>query len=110
MLLLRYYDWSIFGFTVDLHLISYLYVIVRVKLPNHGSKKTNEKGLKTLSFNDKDKIKGKVNSTRIDFLVEEQYLSGDVGRIFVEPRKFLGVFISCILFCSTVCDFGEVVI
>ncbi|RXI04493.1 hypothetical protein DVH24_038767 [Malus domestica] len=32
-------------------------------------RKTNEKGLKTLSFNDKDKIKGKVNSTRIDFLV-----------------------------------------
>ncbi|RXI03649.1 hypothetical protein DVH24_004301 [Malus domestica] len=68
-------------------------------------KKTNEKGLKTLSFNDKDKIKGKVNSTRIEFLVEEQYLSGDVGRIFAEPRKFLGVFISCILFCSTECDF-----
>ncbi|RXH97388.1 hypothetical protein DVH24_007734 [Malus domestica] len=32
-------------------------------------RKTNKKGLKTLSFNDKDKIKGKVNSTRIDFLV-----------------------------------------
>ncbi|RXH68029.1 hypothetical protein DVH24_028176 [Malus domestica] len=32
-------------------------------------RKTNENGLKTLSFNDKDKIKGKVNSTRIDFLV-----------------------------------------
>ena len=32
-------------------------------------RKTNEKSLKTLSFNDKDKIKGKVNSTRIDFLV-----------------------------------------
>ncbi|CAN6717961.1 unnamed protein product [Malus baccata var. baccata] len=31
--------------------------------------KTNEKSLKTLSFNDKDKIKGKVNSTMIDFLV-----------------------------------------
>ncbi|RXH88906.1 hypothetical protein DVH24_000505 [Malus domestica] len=31
--------------------------------------KTNENDLKTLSFNDKDKIKGKVNSTRIDFLV-----------------------------------------
>ncbi|CAN6698465.1 unnamed protein product [Malus baccata var. baccata] len=31
-------------------------------------RKTNEKGLKTLSFNDKDKIKGKVNSTMIDFL------------------------------------------
>ncbi|RXH93964.1 hypothetical protein DVH24_016031 [Malus domestica] len=30
--------------------------------------KTNENGLKTLSFNDNDKIKGKVNSTRIDFL------------------------------------------
>ena len=41
---------------------------------------------------------------------EKQYLSGDVGRIFAEPRKFLGVFISCILFCSTECDFGEVVI
>ncbi|RXH93101.1 hypothetical protein DVH24_013677 [Malus domestica] len=41
-------------------------------------------------------------------LDEEQYLSGDVGRIFAEPRKFLGVFISCILFCSTECDFGEV--
>ncbi|RXH92580.1 hypothetical protein DVH24_033476 [Malus domestica] len=41
---------------------------------------------------------------------EEQYLSGDVGRFFAEPRKFLGVFISCILFCSTECDFGEVVI
>ncbi|KAM2331676.1 hypothetical protein ACFX1X_022330 [Malus domestica] len=35
---------------------------------------------------------------------EEQYLSGDVGRIFAEPRKFLGVFISCILLCSTECD------
>ena len=32
-------------------------------------RKTNEKGLKTLNFNDKDKIKGKVNSTRFDFLV-----------------------------------------
>ena len=32
-------------------------------------RKTNEKSLKTLSFNDKDKIKGKVNSTRFDFLV-----------------------------------------
>ena len=32
-------------------------------------KKTNEKGLKTSSFNDKDKIKGKVDSTMIDFLV-----------------------------------------
>ncbi|CAN6564477.1 unnamed protein product [Malus baccata var. baccata] len=31
--------------------------------------KTNENDLKTLSFNDKDKIKGKVNSTMIDFLV-----------------------------------------
>ena len=31
--------------------------------------KTNENSLKTLSFNDKDKIKGKVNSTRINFLV-----------------------------------------
>ena len=28
-----------------------------------------KKGLKTLSFNDMDKIKGKVNSTMIDFLV-----------------------------------------
>ena len=34
-----------------------------------NQKKINEKGLKTLSFNDKDKIKGKVNSTRFDFLV-----------------------------------------
>ncbi|CAN6703295.1 unnamed protein product [Malus baccata var. baccata] len=32
-------------------------------------RKTNKKGLKTLSFNDKDKINGKVNSTKIDFLV-----------------------------------------
>ena len=32
-------------------------------------RKTNEKGLKTLSFNDKDKIKGKMNSTKFDFLV-----------------------------------------
>ena len=32
-------------------------------------RKTNEKGLKTLSFNDKDKIKGTVNSTKFDFLV-----------------------------------------
>ncbi|CAN6545393.1 unnamed protein product [Malus baccata var. baccata] len=32
-------------------------------------RKTNEKGLKILSFNDKDKIKGKVNSIRFDFLV-----------------------------------------
>ena len=32
-------------------------------------KKTNEKDLKTLSFNDNDKIKGKVNSTKFDFLV-----------------------------------------
>ncbi|CAN6576743.1 unnamed protein product [Malus baccata var. baccata] len=30
--------------------------------------KTNEKGLKTLSFNDKDKLKGKLNSTMFDFL------------------------------------------
>ncbi|RXI06521.1 hypothetical protein DVH24_025657 [Malus domestica] len=28
--------------------------------------KTNEKDLKTLSFNDKDKIKGKVNSTSLN--------------------------------------------
>ncbi|RXH68773.1 hypothetical protein DVH24_031106 [Malus domestica] len=34
----------------------------------YNKRKTNENGLKTLSFNDKDKIKGKVNSTRIDFL------------------------------------------
>ncbi|CAN6579733.1 unnamed protein product [Malus baccata var. baccata] len=34
-----------------------------------GQRKTNENNLKTLSFNDKDKIKGKVNSTMIDFLV-----------------------------------------
>ena len=34
-----------------------------------SKRKNNENGLKTLSFNDKDKIKGKVNSTRIDFLV-----------------------------------------
>ena len=27
--------------------------------------KTNENGLKTLSFNDKDKIKGKVNNTKL---------------------------------------------
>ena len=32
-------------------------------------RKTNKNGLKTLSFNDKDKIKGKVNSTWIDILV-----------------------------------------
>ena len=32
-------------------------------------RKTNENGSKTLSFNDKDKIKGKVNGTKIDFLV-----------------------------------------
>ena len=31
--------------------------------------KMNENDLETLSFNDKDKIKGKMNSTRIDFLV-----------------------------------------
>ena len=31
--------------------------------------KTNEKNLKTLSFNENDKIEGKVNSTLIDFLV-----------------------------------------
>ena len=31
-------------------------------------RKTNEKCLKILSFNDKDKIKGKENSTRIDIL------------------------------------------
>ena len=37
--------------------------------PNLKKKKTNEKCLKTLSFNDKDKIKGKVNSTMFDFLV-----------------------------------------
>ena len=28
-------------------------------------RKTNEKGLKTFSFNDKDKIKGKVNSNKV---------------------------------------------
>ena len=32
-------------------------------------RKINEKCLKTLSFNDNDKIKGKVNSIRFDFLV-----------------------------------------
>ena len=32
-------------------------------------RKTNENGLKILSFNDKDKIKGKVNNTKFDFLV-----------------------------------------
>ncbi|RXH84457.1 hypothetical protein DVH24_027356, partial [Malus domestica] len=37
-------------------------------------RKTNEEGLKTLSFNDKDKIKGKVNSIRLDFLVTEMLL------------------------------------
>ena len=31
-------------------------------------RKTNENGLKTLSFNDKDKIKDKVNSIRFDFI------------------------------------------
>ena len=35
----------------------------------YNIKKTNEKILKTLSFNDNDKIKDKVNSTRFDFLV-----------------------------------------
>ena len=30
--------------------------------------KTNENSLKTLSFNDKNKIKGKMNGTIIDFL------------------------------------------
>ncbi|RXH70977.1 hypothetical protein DVH24_015599 [Malus domestica] len=45
-------------------------------------KKTNKNDLKTLSFNNKDKIKGKVNSTRVDFLVE-QYLE-----LFVKvPKK-----------------------
>ena len=32
-------------------------------------RKTNENDLKTLSFNDKDKIKGKENCARIDCLV-----------------------------------------
>ncbi|RXH92118.1 hypothetical protein DVH24_021141 [Malus domestica] len=41
---------------------------IKVKTPIF-KKKTNENGLKTLSFNDKDKIKGKVNSTMFDFLV-----------------------------------------
>ena len=31
--------------------------------------KTNENGLKTLTFNNKDKIKDKMNSSMIDFLV-----------------------------------------
>ncbi|RXH86658.1 hypothetical protein DVH24_021931 [Malus domestica] len=31
--------------------------------------KTNEKGLKTFNFNDKDKIKDKVNSIKFDILV-----------------------------------------
>ena len=32
-------------------------------------RKTNEKRLKTLNFKDKNKIKGKVNSIMIEFLV-----------------------------------------
>ena len=32
-------------------------------------RKTNKNDLKTLNFNDKDNIKGKVNSIMIDFLV-----------------------------------------
>ncbi|RXH78325.1 hypothetical protein DVH24_001843 [Malus domestica] len=32
--------------------------------------KINENDLKILNFNDKDKIKGKVNSTMIDFLMK----------------------------------------
>ena len=35
-----------------------------IRLSRFHYRKTNEKGLKPLSFNDKDKIKGKVNSTR----------------------------------------------
>ncbi|RXH77305.1 hypothetical protein DVH24_023579 [Malus domestica] len=41
----------------------------KIKGKVNSTRKTNENDLKTLSFNDKDKIKGKVNSTRIDFLV-----------------------------------------
>ena len=43
--------------------------VIMYNLPLKNLRKTNENGLKTLSFNDKDKIKDKVNSTRFDFLV-----------------------------------------
>ncbi|CAN6684372.1 unnamed protein product [Malus baccata var. baccata] len=48
------------------------------------SLKTNENDLKTLSFNDKDKINGKVNSTMIDFLLF-------LRMITVRPGFFNGV-------------------
>ncbi|RXI03221.1 hypothetical protein DVH24_003873 [Malus domestica] len=38
-------------------------------IKSYYNRKTNEKCLKTLTFKDKDKINGKVNSTRFDFLV-----------------------------------------
>ena len=47
-------------FNVKMSIVMHLALII---------KKTNEKDLKTLSFNDNDKIKGKVNSTKIDFFV-----------------------------------------
>ena len=55
-----------------LSLIIFIFIFVILKnvphvLIQYFFWKTNEKGLKTLSFNDKDKIKGKVNSTRFDF-------------------------------------------
>ncbi|RXH91152.1 hypothetical protein DVH24_020175 [Malus domestica] len=69
-------------------------------------RKTNENNLKILSFNDKDKIKGKVNSTKIDFLImliESQfeqlnlYISGFL--IIYIPYKILAIiFINLVLF------------
>ncbi|RXH94519.1 hypothetical protein DVH24_024203 [Malus domestica] len=42
------------------HVLQFLFILRGM------NRKTNKKGLKTLSFNDKDKIKGKVKSTRAD--------------------------------------------
>ena len=53
-----------------LHGITCKHLLQRMMVDKQNfERKTNEKVLKTLSFNDNDKIKGKVNSTRFDFLV-----------------------------------------
>ncbi|CAN6582573.1 unnamed protein product [Malus baccata var. baccata] len=69
-------------------------------------RKTNENNLKILSFNDKDKTKGQVNSTKIDFLImliESQfeqlnlYIFGCL--IIYIPYKILAIiFINLVLF------------
>ena len=59
--LMRFLD----RYVLDLEFISVWSLISTSKI----QRKTNEKGLKTLSFNNNDKIKGKVNSTMFDILV-----------------------------------------